>query len=210
MFPGWQQLLSGIPSISLAGVYAGVQSLCQVLALAPPDVLLLDHQYAEPDACALCREMSCVLPSMKILVVGHKTEYRMAQEWFKCGAQGYLLRTSLAAEVPRAIEAAADGRRFLSEEIAWMLLSGSPADTQAPRQGTGEITRRECEVLRLIVEEYTTAEIARKLFISEGTVETHRAHLIHKLGVRNTAGLVREAIFRQLYILHPEPVPAAR
>ncbi|MCR9014596.1 helix-turn-helix transcriptional regulator [Aquiflexum sp. XJ19-11] len=61
------------------------------------------------------------------------------------------------------------------------------------------LTKREKEILQLIVEEYTTQEIANKLFISFCTVETHRLHLIQKMGVRNTAGLVREAVARNIY-----------
>ena len=69
----------------------------------------------------------------------------------------------------------------------------------APKKKTGcKLTQREQEVLQLIVDEFTTTEIAKKLFIGQCTVETHRIKLIQKLGVKNTAGLVREAVQRQL------------
>jgi len=93
----------------------------------------------------------------------------------------------------QAIEQVAAGEQYLSPAVSEKLVA---AALRQPKQAgfIPKLTRREKEVLGLILEEFTNVEIAEKLFISLSTVETHRRHLCEKLGARNTAGLVRDAI----------------
>ena len=115
----------------------------------------------------------------------------------KNGALGYLLKNTSREELIEAIRSVFKGEQYLQPEIKEALLSASLGN---PVRGSyvPKLTRREKEVLTLIVEEMTTAEIAEQLCISPKTVETHRLNLIQKLGVRNSAGLVKEALTKDL------------
>ena len=106
------------------------------------------------------------------------------------GLNGYLLRNAAPEKLWTAIGTVMDGRVYVDPDLR----RGTPA----LRALVDPLTKRERQVLHLIVLEYTTDEIAGKLFISRCTVETHRAHILQKLGVRNTAGIVREAMRREL------------
>jgi DNA-binding NarL/FixJ family response regulator len=94
--------------------------------------------------------------------------------------------------VLKALERVRHGKRYFSEEINDMLIEGTKRGEKTVRKSPFlRLSRREKDVLRLIVDEHTTQEIADKLFISFGTVETHRRNVFSKLGARNSAGLVR-------------------
>lgn len=126
----------------------------------------------------------------KLLLISKEKEQKRIKAFFKAGIRGYALASLPPEHLLRAIQQLERNQPFidpqLSEQWTQYAIGMKPA--------TLKLTRREKEVLQLIVEEYTTKEIAAKLFISQCTAETHRLNIIHKLGVRNTAGVVREAI----------------
>ncbi|MDX1909707.1 MAG: response regulator transcription factor [Bacteroidia bacterium] len=189
-----------MPEVSIVGAYMSQQDILPALRDIGPDVLMMDAQYQYTDTLRICQESAEALPSLKILIIGDTASPAVIRGWFKARASGYLLRRALASEVGPALAVVADGCQYISPRLYQTLLDTDKSTSTAKHYVTPTgITRRELQVLHLIVEECTTAEIAQQLFISEGTVETHRLHLIHKLGVRNTAGMVREAIFRGLY-----------
>ena len=114
----------------------------------------------------------------------------------KNGAHGYVLKHAGKEEIIQAIRKVFDGQNYYSEEVSEIImasLAGQSAKDK-PQSPYPRLSRRETQVLRLIVDEFTTAEIAEKLHISFGTVETHRRNMLIKLGARNTAGLVRTAL----------------
>jgi DNA-binding NarL/FixJ family response regulator len=119
----------------------------------------------------------------------------------KAGAKGYLLKNCGKQELEQCIRKVHAGGTFFSDDLTDTLLAGMQGKF-VKKEGTTtylpSLSRREKEILKLIVDEATTAEIAEKLFISIGTVETHRHNMMSKLNVRNTAGLVRVAITHQL------------
>lgn len=129
-------------------------------------------------------------PQSKLLLISKEKDQKRIKAFFKAGIRGYALASLPPDHLLRAIQQIERNQAFvdpqLSEEWTQHAMGVKPASLK--------LTRREKEVLQLIVEEYTTREIAEKLFISQCTAETHRLNIIHKLGVRNTAGVVREAI----------------
>jgi len=111
----------------------------------------------------------------------------------KYGANGYLLKNSGQQEILHAIKEVHAGRNHFDQEIINMMLNPNNHKQVKDESMHPSLSRREKEILQLIIDEHTTAEIAEKLFISFGTVESHRRNMISKLGVRNTAGLVSAA-----------------
>jgi DNA-binding NarL/FixJ family response regulator len=125
------------------------------------------------------------------------TDPSAVRKCLKNGACGYLLRSVTADELIQGIRTVLAGGIYIQESVRQEVLQVS-LGLKKSRLESASLTSREEEVLRLIVEEYTTEEIAGKLFISLNTAESHRKNIIAKLGVRNTAGLVREALRMRL------------
>jgi len=114
------------------------------------------------------------------------------------GAHGFMLKNMQRTELWDCLEAIKNGNKYLHKDIEKVLLQNSLDITTAGSDYIPKLSRREKEVLELIMKEMTTQEIAGALFISVNTVETHRASLLTKLGVKNIAGLVKVAIEKGL------------
>jgi len=130
------------------------------------------------------------------LLLGDRISIRLFKRLIASGLCGYLLRGVTETHLREAIGEVLAGRTYVDPALRaeWMARQlGQRAESRVVA-----LTKRERQVLRLIVLEHTSDEIASKLFIGRCTVETHRARLLHKLGVRNTAGIVREAMRREL------------
>ncbi|KAB1156339.1 response regulator transcription factor [Flavobacterium luteum] len=109
----------------------------------------------------------------------------------------YLLKNTDKKELTEAIKSVIEGNRYLPKKISDILLNDS-IGIQNSNYFIPKLTVREKEILNLIIQEFTTEEIAVKLFVSTKTVESHRSNLIQKLGVKNSAGLVRVAFEKGL------------
>jgi DNA-binding NarL/FixJ family response regulator len=120
------------------------------------------------------------------------SDIKLIKKLIKIGANGYLLKNSGQQEIITAINDVMADRTHFDQRIMEMLLK-SGNETKTKSNYLPSLSRREKEILGLIIKEHTTNEIAEKLFISSGTVESHRRNMISKLGVRNTAGLVSVA-----------------
>jgi len=158
-------------------------------------VLLLDINMPEMDGLECCRLMKERHPQVKVLVLSMMRELSLVKAMLKQGAFGFLLKNAGKDEVLEAIRKVAEGKQAFSEDVLESLMSSfSNKPTKPSASPFPTISRREKQVLQLIVDEKTTSEIAEELFISFGTVETHRRNLLLKLNARNTAGLVKSAL----------------
>lgn len=197
-------ILNGIAGIikqedgmSLVGTYLTASALAEGLAVEIPDVLLLDINLPDGNGMDLCKIYSKQYPSMRIIALTTFSQALIVKGMIQNGAVGYLLKNAPAHELLLAINKVHSGEQYLQEEVKQVLLSAALGESKKS-SFIPKLTRREKEVLALIVDQMTTAEIAEQLFVSPKTVESHRLHLIQKLGVRNTAGLVKEALMKGL------------
>jgi DNA-binding NarL/FixJ family response regulator len=163
-----------------------------------PDVLLLDLNLPDADGVDLCRELRSQYPTLQIIALTTHHQHAMVKILLGNGASGYLLKTVSITELEEAIHTVHAGKVYLQSTLRDVLLNESLGQLTQNDYNQVMLTRREKEVLRFIVEEYTSQEIADKLFLSVKTIETHRLNLVQKLGVRNTAGLVRVALSKGL------------
>jgi two-component system, NarL family, response regulator NreC len=161
-----------------------------------PDVMLLDIGMPGMDGFAACRRIRAEHPDARILFLTVHGEEQFFFEALRAGAHGYVLKRSTGDDLRRAVRAVAQGRTWLSPELA-----GSLVEDFVNRVRTGEddhaldaLTAREREVLKLVAEGHTNAAIAKLLSISPKTVQTHRANAMEKLGLHERTGLVRYAI----------------
>ena len=194
-------MLADETDIKIVGSYQNGSQILSALERGKPiQIILLDIHMPDTNGVELCKIIKRDFPSVQIIGLSMVSEISLVKLMVKNGASGYLHKNAGKEEVLMAIHRVSKGKRYFSDEISELLLSGnlnghSGYERKSPFP---RLSRREKEVLSLIVDEFTTQEIADKLFISFGTVETHRRNILSKLGARNTAGLVRIALEYQL------------
>ena len=199
---GVQSMLEGTENIEVLGLaHNGAEALDRFQELKP-DVVLLDINLPDTDGLEVCAEMKATKLPTSILALTMHQEEAFITGMIDNGASGFLLKNVAEAELKEAIEAVHGGDTYYSKEVTQTLLqtliSNQRRSNGSEKKNVIEISEREKDVLRLIVEEFTTSEIAERLHISQNTVETHRRHLLEKLGARNVAGLVRIAMENKL------------
>lgn len=161
-------------------------------------VLLLDINLPDGNGITACKDLLQKFPNLRIIALTNFEDVSFIKQIIKNGAMGYLLKNTDKKELVNAIKTVLEGERYLTQNIQEMLLNESLGKAAPSSFFVPKLTSREKEILDLIIKEYTTEEIAEKIFISVKTVESHRSNLIQKLGVKNSAGLVRVAFEKGL------------
>lgn len=166
-----------------------------------PDVVIMDVNMPILDGIESTFRIKKKHFNVKILALTMATEDQHIRKMIEAGASGYILKTSSKEELTKAINTIHEGHHYFSEEATKTILSDMVNPVLRKKAGdlNIQITEREKDVLRLIVDEYTNQEIADKLFISVRTVDAHRRNLLQKIGAKNTAGLVKFAIEQELF-----------
>ncbi len=189
---GLQRILADAEDIELTDVCHNGEDLLLSLKKHQPDVLLLDIQMPGKRGDELARYITQTYPGISILALTNLDETFHVENMLMNGAQGYLLKNSDRHVLVDAIKTVYANRQFIDPELKDQMLQDM-MDARSKAASIPKLTHREQEVLELIASEYTSPEIAEKLFISYRTVENHRLNLLFKLEVKNTAGLVRKA-----------------
>lgn len=158
-----------------------------------PDLILLDINLPDKSGFELCKEIKGKYADIKIISLTMHGDSGYINKMIKNGVDGYILKNTGKQELLNAISSVMNGGRYFSSEVINSLTAGSTVPkTPKTSDFIQKLTRREKEILKLIVEEMTTEEIGEKLFISASTVVSHRKSLLRKLNAKNTAGLVRK------------------
>jgi len=157
-----------------------------------PDVVLLDVVMPDRSGLEIIPQLLHENTEVKILVLSMQDEPRYVREAFEAGASGYVLKEAADAEVVSAIREVAQGGRYVHPELGARLIA---AESEERKRAEGDpLSDREREVLRLLALGHTNQEIAKQLYISVRTAETHRAHIMQKLRLSSRAELVRYAL----------------
>ena len=187
---GLQSLIAESAIAKVVGVAHSAAACRLSLAFWKPDVLLLDVGLPDISGVDFCKEIKEQFPDIKVLALTTHSEYTVVRQMLDNGASGYLIKNAMADEVMAGIEAVAAGETFLCHEID--LLMKRPAEKNV------WLSPRERELLLLISEGLTNAEIAEQIFLSPETIRGYRKNLLLKLGAKNTAVLVKMAIEQKL------------
>lgn len=194
---GIKLLLKDVSDIQCTAEARNGQQALDILENQSIEVALMDIEMPVMDGIKCTELITQRFPDVKVVAISIYADYPHVQSMIKAGAKGYLLKNCGKQELEQCIRKVHAGGTFFSDDLTETLLAGMQGKF-VKKEGTSHflptLSRREKEILKLIVDEATTSEIAEKLFISIGTVETHRHNMMNKLNVRNTAGLVRVAI----------------
>jgi two-component system, NarL family, response regulator NreC len=161
-----------------------------------PDVILLDVVMPDQSGLEIIPTLLKENPDAKVLVLSMQDDPRYLREAFDAGASGYVLKEAADSEVVAAVREVAGGGRYVDPELGARLVAAESEERR--RADEDPLSEREGEVLRLLALGHTNQEIAKQLFISVRTAETHRAHIMQKLRLSSRAELVRYALDRGL------------
>ncbi len=193
---GIRSLLERAEDITVVGEAAnGVEALAQVEALHP-DIVLMDLAMPEMDGLAATRLLRQRFPEVRVLILTQHDNQEYIAPALQAGAAGYVLKRSGGREVIAAIRHVYEQVAFLAPRIAAEVIrdyAEARGNVEQPR-----LTDREREVLRLVVAGKSNKEIAQELVISPKTASVHRTNIMEKLGVRNSAELVRYVMEHRL------------
>jgi two-component system, NarL family, response regulator LiaR len=190
---GLQTFLSVVPDFELVGEAEGGEEAVVRCGLLQPDVVLMDLMMPGTNGVQATQLIRQKYPCVQIIALTSFEEDSLVQDALRAGAIGYLMKTVTARELAAAIRAARQGKMTLSPEAAEALVR---ANTQSREMD--ELTEREREVLKLMVDGLDNTEIAESLVVSLSTVKYHISNILAKLGVENRVSAVTTAIHRKL------------
>ncbi len=189
---GLRRLLDAEDDIEAVGEAPNADRAVFEALEARPDVVLMDLVMPEKGGIEGMPAVLQAVPETKVLVLSMQDDPRYVRAAFEAGASGYVLKEAADTEVVAAIRAVASGERYVHPALGAKLVA---ADSEERRRAEQDpLSEREREVLRLLALGHTNQEIANQLYISVRTAETHRAHIMQKLGLSSRAELVRFAI----------------
>jgi DNA-binding NarL/FixJ family response regulator len=193
LIDGIKAALAGLPDINVAAeAYNGYQVLEKLEEGIPVDIILMDINMPKLDGLSATKMVHKKFPGVKVIALSQYDEKRFVKQMVKNGAAGYLLKDSSREVLEKAIRTVQGGENYFCDRLSMRLIS-QELKMEDTKSLFPKLTEREIEILRLIGHELSSQEIADKLFISFHTVESHRANLMSKAGVKNTAGLIRWA-----------------
>lgn len=193
---GIRALLEKAGDIHVLGEASNGQEAIDMVVELKPDVLIMDIMMPRMNGIQASENIRDLKLPTNILILSMYADPGFVHQALQSGVKGYVLKSSVSDELLRAVHAVAIGQTYLSSPISEIIVESvlNPPAGGKDNDPISRLSPREKEIMQLIAEENTSNEIAKLLFISEKTVEKHRARLMEKLNVRNLAGLVRLAV----------------
>jgi two-component system response regulator NreC len=189
---GLRRVLDAAPDIESVGEAPNGERAVFEAMEHRPDVVLMDIVMPGKNGIEATRAVLQAVPETRVLVLSMQDDPRYVREAFEAGASGYVMKEAADGEVVDAVRAVAGGNRYLQPELGARLLEAESEERR--RAAEDPLSEREREILRLLALGHTNQEIAKMLFVSVRTAETHRAHIMQKLGLSSRAELVRYAL----------------
>ena len=188
---GLRVLLEASGEVSVVGECENGGDALQKVHELLPDVVLMDISMPGMDGATATRQITARHPDVKVLVLTMHNEPQRIKEMMDVGAAGYVVKSAAPEELLTALRTVAGGQYYLQPEVATTVVREI---IEAPRESAPILSPRELDVVRLVARGLSTAEVARALFISERTVQTHRYNAMKKLGLHNSRELTLYAV----------------
>jgi two-component system, NarL family, response regulator NreC len=191
---GLRSFIEKHPGLEVVAESADAASALDAVDAAKPDILILDINMPGMGAAALVRELGKRHPALAVIVLTIHDEEHYLREFLQLGVKGFLVKTSTGDELIKAIKKVARGEQHVDPALAPYLIARYVGRTTTPGARPELLTEREREVCGYLALGHTNAEVAAALAISKRTVETHRASIMAKTGLRTRAEIVKFAI----------------
>jgi two-component system response regulator NreC len=193
---GLRLLLEAQPDIEVVGEACDGRQAIEMTHAQCPDVVLMDIAMPYISGLEATREIRQTCPNAQVLILTMHEGDQYFFQALQAGASGYILKGASSADLTAAVRATGRGDVYLHSSVAKLLLSDYLQRSRVGEEdsSTGSLSPRESEVLKLVAEGYTNAEIAKQLVVSPSTVQTHRTNLMQKLNLGSRADLVQYAL----------------
>jgi len=194
---GVRSLLESQPDCEICGQAATGRQAVALAQQLKPDIAILDITMPELNGLEAARQILKTVPDVRVLILSVHESEELVREILDAGAHGYVLKSDAGRELTAALDALRNHETFFTSHVAQIALRAyrdKKPGGDVPTPSGGVLTPREREVLQLLAEGRINKEVASKLGISVLTVDTHRANIMHKLGVHSVAELVHYAV----------------
>ncbi|MFK8037641.1 MAG: response regulator [Crocinitomicaceae bacterium] len=191
---GITNLLENVPNISIVSTCRNGQEVLECVANLQVDLILLDIDMPIMNGFDCAKQLQIKYPDIKIIMLTMHEEKSLIKSFMEMGVKGYFLKTVDKEELIFGLKKIANGDDYFTSDVTKVLLNTEEAKSTIP----DDLSKREIEIIKLIASGMTNKEIAKELFISPKTVDTHRTNIMRKLEIHNVAGLVRFAFKHQL------------
>jgi DNA-binding NarL/FixJ family response regulator len=199
LLDGLRALLQKQKDLEIAGMYDNGLSLFDDLPKSQPQVALVDINMPGLNGLELTQKIKEFYPHIPVIALSMHDDAAHIMEMIEAGASGYLLKNVNDAELLNAIRAVFNGKMYFSQEVSDTITAYAVHKQRKQEQPEeAKLTDRELEILKLISNEMSNAQIAEALFISERTVETHRKNMLRKTNNKTIVGLLKYAMERSL------------
>ncbi|MHC4855324.1 MAG: response regulator [Planctomycetota bacterium] len=195
MREGISALLRRYSEFEVVGQAADGRRALEMASQLKPDIIIMDVGMPNLNGVDATKQLLSMNPELKIMALSTHSDGAIVAKMIKAGAKGYILKESAFEELVEGLNTLQDGRTFLCNKISKVVFSDYVDLVTNPKVMDGDgLSGREREVLQLVAEGHTTKQIAEILNLSTKTIDSHREHIMEKLGIRNVAGLTRYAI----------------
>lgn len=196
---GIKSLLLDSSEISIAGEALNGKELMEKLETIKPDVILMDISLPDISGIELTKQVTQNFPEIKVVILSMYTQEEFITNAIVAGAKGYLPKNTTQQELLNAVKAVCDGKEYYNDAVSKIILENYISTVRKSKEveianDAETLSSREKQILKLYVEGMSNQQIADKLFISIRTVESHKNHIMQKLGVKSTVELVKYAI----------------
>lgn len=195
MLEGLKALFERERDMEIVGLAHTGREAVRLVEKLVPDVVIMDVSMPDLNGIEATRKLLALDPAVKVIALTIHSDARYAVEMIKAGAKGYILKQCAYEEIKRAVRSVVKGEGYLSPGITGSVLGALIGQGPEAKSGVfSSLSSREREILQMLAEGKTSRSVAAQLNISIKTVDTHKANIMHKLGLNSVADLVRYAI----------------
>ena len=197
LIDGLSAILSHYPEIEIIKSYTNGNLLVEEINIVQPDIVLTDISMPMIDGYEMTKQIKKLRPATQVIAVSMSGNIADINKMLDVGISGYVLKNAGNQELIDAIRKVAQGKMYFSDDVTEEMVKNKHTKPEK-KEDQPTLTDRELEILQLIVQELSNAEIADKLYISERTVETHRKNMIRKFNTKTIVGLIKYALDNKL------------